>query len=58
MTVLQEVEVGLKIDSIQVTVGGMVEAAVDQDQVQEQIPIEIELDSFNVGSMLIFLKIV
>ena len=35
MIILEKVEVCLGKDSIQVTLGGMIEAAVDQDQVQE-----------------------
>ena len=31
----------------------MIEAAVDQDQVQEQVPIEIESDALSIGSMII-----
>ena len=45
MTALEEVEVGLGKDSIQVTLEGMMEAAiVDHDQVQEPVLIEIDLD--------------
>ena len=58
MIILEEVEVGLEKDSILVTLGGMIEAVVDQDQVVEQVPIEIELDASNVGSMIILLNIV
>ena len=35
MLILVEVEVGLEKDSIQATLGEMIEAAADQDQVQE-----------------------
>ena len=35
MIILEEVEVGLEKDSIQVPLGGMIEAAVNQDLVQE-----------------------
>ena len=35
MTILEQVEVGLEKESIQVILGEMIEAAVDQDQVQE-----------------------
>ena len=38
--------------------GGMIEAVVDQDQVLEQVPIEIELDVSSVGNTIILLKIV
>ena len=58
MIILDEVEVGLENDSIQVTLGGVIEAVVDQDQVQEQVLTEIELDASNVGSTIILLKIV
>ena len=34
-TIMEEVEVGLEKDSIWVTLGEMIEAAVDQDQVQK-----------------------
>ena len=34
--ILEEVEMGLGKDSIQVTLGEMIEADVDQDEVQEQ----------------------
>ena len=58
MIVLEEVEEGLEKDSIHVTLGEMIEAAVDQDQVQEQVPIEIESDALSVGSMIIWPKTV
>ena len=45
------VGIGLEKDSIQITSGEMIEEAVDQDQVQEKVPIEIESDAFSVGSM-------
>ena len=35
MIILEEVEVGLEKDSIQVALGGMIEVAVYQDQVEE-----------------------
>ena len=35
MIILEEVEVGLETDYIQVTLGEMIEAAVDQDHVQK-----------------------
>ena len=56
MIILEEVKVGLDRGSIQVTFGGMIEASVDQDQVQEQLPTEIESDTLSVGSMIILPK--
>ena len=53
MTILEEVEVGPGKDSTQVTLEGMIKAVVDQDQVWGPILIEIELDVFNVGNMII-----
>ena len=58
VTILEDVKVGLEKDSIHVTLGGMIEVAVDQDEVQVQLPIEIELDALNEGSMITLLKIV
>ena len=43
MIILEEVELGLERNIFQLTLEGMIEAAVDQDQVQEQVPIR---DSF------------
>ena len=55
----RKVEVGLGKDSIQVILEGMVEAVlVDQDQVQEPLPIEIEFDVLNARDMVILLKTV
>ena len=45
MIILEEVEVGLEKDGIQVSLGEMIETAVDQDQVQEQVLIEIDSDA-------------
>ena len=56
--ILEEIEVGLEKDSIQVALGEMIEVTVDQDQIQEQVPIEIELDPSSVGSMITLLKTV
>ena len=36
----------------------MIEVLVDQDKVQEQVPIEIGLDALSVGSMIILPKTV
>ena len=55
---LEEIGVGLEKDSMQVTSGEMREAVVDQDQVQDQVPIEIGLDALNVGSTIILPNIV
>ena len=53
-----EVEVGPEKDSFQVLPEGMTEVvAVDLDQVQELILIEIGLDVINVGSTIILQKI-
>ena len=52
MITLEEVGVGLEKDNIQVTLGEMTEAVVHQDEVQEQVPIEIESDALSVGSMI------
>ena len=49
--ILQEVEVGLEKDSIQVTLGEMIEAAIDQDLVQDQVSVELESDALSVRSM-------
>ena len=35
-----------------------IEALVGLDQVQEPVPIEIELDAINVGNMIILLRTV
>ena len=53
---LEKVEVGLEKDSTQVTIGEIIEVVEDQNQVQEQVPIEIELDALSVGSMMILPK--
>ena len=53
-----EVWVGPEKDSIQVTLGGMIEVAVDQDQDLKQVPTEIELDALGVGNMITFPKII
>ena len=41
-----------------VILGEMIEVVVDQDQVLEQVPIEIEIDVSNVGNMITLLKVV
>ena len=43
-----EVGVGLEKDNFWVTLGEMIEVAVCQDQVLEQVPIDIDLDVSNV----------
>ena len=53
-----EVVAGPENDIIQVTLAGMIEVAVGQDQVLEQVPIEIELDASSVGNMITLPKIV
>ena len=56
MTALEEVDIGLGEDSIQITLEGMIEAVVlDQDQVLGAVLIYIELDVLNVGNMIISL---
>ena len=40
-----------------VTLGEMIEAGVDRDQAQEQVPIEIGLYALSVGSMIICQKL-
>ena len=57
MIILEEAEVSLEKYSIHVTLEGEIEAVVDQDQIPEQVPIEIELHSLNVRSMITLLKI-
>ena len=52
MIILEEVEVGLDKDSIWVPLEEMIEAAVDQDQIQEQVLIEIESDALSVGNII------
>ena len=54
---MKEVGVGPEKDSIQVTVGGMIEAVIDPDHIQEQIPIEIELDVSSGRNTIILVKI-
>ena len=58
MKIMKEIEVGLKIDDIQIIPEGMIEVVVGEDQVQEPVPIEIELDAINVGNMIILLRTV
>ena len=56
MTTLKEVEVGLGTHNIQVTLEGMTEVIVGQDQVQESVLTETELDALSVRNMIILLK--
>ena len=56
--ILREVKVGQVKDDFQVTLEEMIEVAVDQDQVLEQVPIEIELDASIVENMTTLPKIV
>ena len=58
MIITKEAEVGLGIDSIQIIPEGMIEVIVGLYQVQELVPIEIELDAINVENMVILLKYV
>ena len=58
MIIMKEVEVGLGIDSIPIILEGVIEIIVGLDQVQELVPIEIELDAINVGNMISLLRIV
>ena len=53
--VMTEAEVGQMIDNLEVITEGTIEALVtlDQGQVLEQAPIEIELDVLSVESMII-----
>ena len=49
MRILKEVGVGLEKDNTDTVIDGMTEVAVvDIDQVQEQVPIEIESDAISV----------
>ena len=45
MLIMKEVGVGLGIGNIQIIPEQMIEVVVGQDQVQEPLPIEIELDA-------------
>ena len=59
MTILEEVEVGLGIDSIQVSLAEMIEAVVvGLDHIKELVLIETDLDALSVRNMNILLKIV
>ena len=55
--ILTEVGVGLGKVNFGVTLGEMMEVPVDQDQVLEQVPIEIELDVLNVGNVTTLTKL-
>ena len=53
MRITKEVGVGLEKDNTETIIEGMTEVAVvDLDQVQEQVPIEIESDAISVESMI------
>ena len=56
MIPLEEVGVGLEIGNIQIILEGMKKAVAGLDQIQDQAPIEIELDAINVGNMIILLR--
>ena len=58
MIIMKEVGVGLGKGNIQIIPEGMIEGVVGVDQVQEPVPIEIELDAINVGNMIILLRTV
>ena len=58
MIILEEVGVGLGKDSILVALREMIEVAVDQDQVQEQVPIEKGLNALSEGSKITLPKTV
>ena len=53
--IMKEVGVGQMMSRLEVMTGGMTEVSVtvDQGQVLEQIPIEIDLDASSVESMII-----
>ena len=57
MIIMKKAEVGLGIDNILV-IELTTDATVGLDQVQESVPIEIELDVINAGNAIILLKIV
>ena len=52
------VEASQVIDNFQAIFIGMIEELLNQDQVQEQVPIGTELDASSVGNMIILLRIV
>ena len=58
MIIMKEVEVGVGRESIQIIPEGMIEVVVGLDQVQELVPIQIELNVINVGNIIISLRIV
>ena len=58
IVILIGVETGQEIHNIQPSLGRMIEGALDQDLVLEQVPIETELDASSVGYMIILLRIV
>ena len=53
-----DVGVGPEKDNFQVTLGELVEVAVGQDQVLEQVPLQKQLDVSIVGNMTTLPKIV
>ena len=57
MIIMTQAKEGLGIDNILI-IEGMIEVTVGLDQVQEPVPIEIELDVINAGNAIILLKIV
>ena len=59
MIIMKEVEVGLEKDSFQIMPEGMAEVvAINLDQVQELVLIEIGLDVRRVGNTIVMLKAV
>ena len=51
------IEAGQEVDNFQIILEGMIEVVLGQDQVQEQVSIETELDTLNVGNTTILLRI-
>ena len=57
IVILIRVEAGQEIENFQVILGWMIEVALGQDQVLEQVPIETELDVSSVRNTIILLRI-
>ena len=53
IAILIGVEAGQEIDSFHIILEEMIEVALGQDQVQEQVPIETEKDASSEGNMII-----
>ena len=58
MIIMKEVGVGLAKDNVQIIPEGMIEVTVSLDEVQDPVPIGIELDAISVGNMIILLRTV